>query len=61
MKPAPTPLISQVITALFELQEKLGDVPITLAREEVADAPLPGICGLGVRINGANGQNHPRD
>ncbi len=46
------PLISEVITALFELQGIVGDQPITLAKftDEEADVPLPGIAGLGVKI-----------
>ncbi len=55
---APAPKISEVITALLELQGIIGDQPITLAKftEDEADVPLPGIAGLGVMIHSSNGE-----
>ncbi len=51
----PAPLISEVITALLELQAIIGDQHVTLAQwkddYEEADVPLPGICGLGLIIH----------
>ncbi len=50
------PLISDVITSLFELQAAVGDQRIRLIEESKADVPLPGVCKLGVLINGTNGE-----
>ncbi len=61
MKAPPAPLISEVITALLELQEIIGDQHVTLAQYSddapEAEVPLPGICGLGLIIHqSANGE-----